>query len=188
MSEHKNSDYSNIYKNNQESINFSNYQKKIIPSNIYLTKKNFNLKKAQSPNKVNNIKLTKYKIISDNLSNSQYILSNGANSKFNPFKLLRNSRSQKLLINTEKNTKKNSLNSVDSTEKNAEKIFLLKIEEVNKTLEESENIFRYNQKILKKKLEEKNNQIITLKNELAKEKTQKKIYMKLSLKKIKIIF
>ena len=50
---------------------------------------------------------------------------------------------------------------------------LLKINEVNKTLEENENIFRYNQKILKKKLEEKENQINNLRSELVKEKIRK---------------
>ena len=174
MSEHKNSDYSNIYKNNQESSNFTNYQKKILLSNINLAKKNFNLKKTQSPNKISNLKLTKFKINSDNRSNSQYILSNDTNLKFNNIKLIRNSRSQNLL-NSVKSTKKNYLNSVHySKDKNTERIFLLKIDEVNKTLEESENIFRYNQKILKKKLEEKNNQINTLRNELFEEKKRKK--------------
>ena len=174
MSEHKNSDYSNIYKNNQESSNFTNYQKKILLSNINLVKKNFNLKKTQSPNKISNLKLTKFKINSDNRSDSQYILSNDTNLKFNNIKLIRNSRSQNLL-NSVKSTKKNYLNSVDySKDKNTERIFLLKIDEVNKTLEESENIFRYNQKILKKKLEEKNNQINTLRNELFEEKKRKK--------------
>ena len=174
MSEHENSDYSNIYKNNQESSNFTNYQKKILLSNINLAKKNYNLKKTQSPNKISNLKLTKFKINSDNCSNSQYILSNDTNLKFNNIKLIRNSRSQNLL-NSVKSTKKNYLNSVDySKDKNTERIFLLKIDEVNKTLEESENIFRYNQKILKKKLEEKNNQINTLRNELFEEKKRKK--------------
>ena len=174
MSEHKNSDYSNIYKNNQESSNFTNYQKKILLSNINLAKKNFNLKKTQSPNKISNLKLTKFKINSDNRSDSQYILSNDTNLKFNNIKLIRNSRSQNLL-NSVKSTKKHYLNSVDySKDKNTERIFLLKINEVNKTLEESENIFRYNQKILKKKLEEKNNQINTLRNELFEEKKRKK--------------
>ena len=174
MSEHKNSDYSNIYKNNQESSNFTNYQKKILLSNINLSKKNFNLKKTQSPNKISNLKLTKFKINSDNCSNSQYILSNDTNLKFNNIKLIRNSRSQNLL-NSVKSTKKNYLNSVNySKDENTERIFLLKIDEVNKTLEESENIFRYNQKILKKKLEEKNNQINTLRNELFEEKKRKK--------------
>ena len=173
MSEHKNSDNPNIYKNNQESSNFTNYLKKILPNNLYLTKKNFNLKKVQSPYRINNSKLTKYKIISDNHSNSQYILHNDTNLKFNNVKLIRNSRSQNL-INSLKGMKKNNLNSVDYKDKNTEKIFLLKIDEVNKTLEESENIFRYNQKILKKKLEDKNNQINKLRNELFKEKKQKK--------------
>ena len=173
MSEHKNSDNPIIYKNNQESSNFTNYLKKILPNNLYLTKKNFNLKKVQSPYRINNSKLTKYKIISDNHSNSQYILHNDTNLKFNNVKLIRNSRSQNL-INSLKGMKKNNLNSVDYKDKNTEKIFLLKIDEVNKTLEESENIFRYNQKILKKKLEDKNNQINKLRNELFKEKKQKK--------------
>ena len=173
MSEHKNSDNPIIYKNNQESSNFTNYLKKILPNNLYLTKKNFNLKKVQSPYRITNSKLTKYKIISDNHSNSQYILSNDTNLKFNNVKLIRNSRSQNL-INSLKGMKKNNLNSVDYKDKNTEKIFLLKIDEVNKTLEESENIFRYNQKILKKRLEDKNNQINKLRNELFKEKKQKK--------------
>ena len=174
MSEHKNSDNPIIYKNNQESSNFTNYQKKILLSNINLAKKNFNLKKTQSPNKISNLKLTKFKINSDNRSDSQYILSNDTNLKFNNIKLIRNSRSQNLL-NSVKSTKKNYLNSVDySKDKNTERIFLLKIDEENKTLEESENIFRYNQKILKKKLEEKNNQINTLRNELFEEKKRKK--------------
>lgn len=173
MSEHKNSDNPIIYKNNQESSNFTNYLKKILPNNLYLTKKNFNLKKVQSPYRITNSKLTKYKIISDNHSNSQYILHNDTNLKFNNVKLIRNSRSQNL-INSLKGMKKNNLNSVDYKDKNTEKIFLLKIDEVNKTLEESENIFRYNQKILKKRLEDKNNQINKLRNELFKEKKQKK--------------
>ena len=174
MSENKNSDYLNIYKNHQDSSNFTNYQKQLLPSNIFITKKNFILRKTRSLNKINNLRLVKYKINSDNLNNSQYILSNDTNLKFNNIKLIRNSRSQNLLKSV-KSTKKHYLNSVDySKDKNTERIFLLKIDEVNKTLEESENIFRYNQKILKKKLEEKNNQINTLRNELFEEKKRKK--------------
>ena len=172
MSEQKNSEYFNINKN-------SKYQKILQPAtNVFITRKSFNLIKTKSPlnlkqNNSNNFKLTKYRIKSDNLNISQHIISNSANSKINQF--IKNSKSQKLINNTLhiKNIKKNFLENIDINDINTEKFLLLKINEVNKTLEENENIFRYNQKILKKKLEEKENQINNLKSELVKEKIRK---------------
>ena len=172
MSERKNSEYFNINKN-------SKYQKILQPAtNVFITRKSFNLIKTKSPlnlkqNNSNNFKLTKYRIKSDNLNISQHIISNSANSKINQF--IKNSQSQKLINNTLqiKSIKKNFLDNIDINDINTEKFLLLKINEVNKTLEENENIFRYNQKILKKKLEEKENQINNLKSELVKEKIRK---------------
>ena len=172
MSEQKNSEYFNINKN-------SKYQKILQPAtNVFITRKSFNLIKTKSPlnlkkNNSNNFKLTKYRIKSDNLNISQHIISNSANSKINQF--IKNSQSQKLINNTLhiKNIKKNFLDNIDINDINTEKFLLLKINEVNKTLEENENIFRYNQKILKKKLEEKENQINNLRSELVKEKIRK---------------
>ena len=172
MSEQKNSEYFNINKN-------SKYQKILQPAtNVFITRKSFNLIKTKSPlnlkqNNSNNFKLTKYRIKSDNLNISQHIISNSANSKINQF--IKNSKSQKLINNTLhiKNIKKNFLENIDINDINTEKFLLLKINEVNKTLEENENIFRYNQKILKKKLEEKENQINNLRSELVKEKIRK---------------
>ena len=172
MSEQKNSEYFNINKN-------SKYQKILQPTtNVFITRKSFNLIKTKSPlnlkqNNSNNFKLTKYRIKSDNLNISQHIISNSANSKINQF--IKNSQSQKLINNTLhiKNIKKNFLENIDINDINTEKFLLLKINEVNKTLEENENIFRYNQKILKKKLEEKENQINNLRSELVKEKIRK---------------
>ena len=172
MSEQKNSEYFNINKN-------SKYQKILQPAtNVFITRKSFNLIKTKSPlnlkqNNSNNFKLTKYRIKSDNLNISQHIISNSANSKINQF--IANSQSQKLINNTLhiKNIKKNFLENIDINDINTEKFLLLKINEVNKTLEENENIFRYNQKILKKKLEEKENQINNLRSELVKEKIRK---------------
>ena len=172
MSEQKNSEYFNINKN-------SKYQKILQPAtNIFITRKSFNLIKTKSPlnlkqNNSNNFKLTKYRIKSDNLNISQHIISNSANSKINQF--IKNSQSQKLINNTLqiKSIKKNFLDNIDINDINTEKFLLLKINEVNKTLEENENIFRYNQKILKKKLEEKENQINNLRSELVKEKIRK---------------
>ena len=172
MSEQKNSEYFNINKN-------SKYQKILQPAtNVFITRKSFNLIKTKSllnlkQNNSNNFKLTKYRIKSDNLNISQHIISNSANSKINQF--IKNSQSQKLINNTLhiKNIKKNFLENIDINDINTEKFLLLKINEVNKTLEENENIFRYNQKILKKKLEEKENQINNLKSELVKEKIRK---------------
>ena len=172
MSEQKNSEYFNINKN-------SKYQKILQPAtNVFITRKSFNLIKTKSPlnlkqNNINNFKLTKYRIKSDNLNISQHIISNSANSKINQF--IKNSQSQKLINNTLqiKSIKKNFLDNIDINDINTEKFLLLKINEVNKTLEENENIFRYNQKILKKKLEEKENQINNLRSELVKEKIRK---------------
>ena len=172
MSEQKNSEYFNINKN-------SKYQKILQPTtNVFITRKSFNLIKTKSPlnlkqNKNNKFKLTKYRIKSDNLNISQHIISNSAQSKSNQF--IANSQSQKLINNTLhiKNIKKNFLENIDINDINTEKFLLLKINEVNKTLEENENIFRYNQKILKKKLEEKENQINNLRSELVKEKIRK---------------
>ena len=172
MSEQKNSEYFNINKN-------SKYQKILQPAtNVFITRKSFNLIKTKSPlnlkqNNSNNFKLTKYRIKSDNLNISQHIISNSAQSKFNQF--IANSQSQKLINNTLqiKSIKKNFLDNIDINDINTEKFLLLKINEVNKTLEENENIFRYNQKILKKKLEEKENQINNLRSELVKEKIRK---------------
>ena len=172
MSEQKNSEYFNINKN-------SKYQKILQPAtNVFITRKSFNLIKTKSPlnlkqNNSNNLKLTKYRIKSDNLNISQHIISNSAQSKYNQF--IANSQSQKLINNTLhiKNIKKNFLENIDINDINTEKFLLLKINEVNKTLEENENIFRYNQKILKKKLEEKENQINNLRSELVKEKIRK---------------
>ena len=163
MSEQKNSEYFNINKN-------SKYQKILQPTtNVFITRKSFNLIKTKSPlnlkqNKNNKFKLTKYRIKSDNLNISQHIISNSAQSKSNQF--IANSQSQKLINNTLhiKNIKKNFLENIDINDINTEKFLLLKINEVNKTLEENENIFRYNQKILKKKLEEKENQINNLRS------------------------
>ena len=172
MSEQKNSEYFNINKN-------SKYQKILQPTtNVFITRKSFNLIKTKSPlnlkqNKNNKFKLTKYRIKSDNLNISQHIISNSAQSKSNQF--IANSQSQKLINNTLhiKNIKKNFLENIDINDINTEKFLLLKINEVNKTLEENENIFRYNQKILRKKLEEKENQINNLRSELVKEKIRK---------------
>ena len=172
MSEQKNSEYFNINKN-------SKYQKILQPAtNVFITRKSFNLIKTKSPlnlkqNNSNNFKLTKYRIKSDNLNISQHIISNSANSKINQF--IKNSQSQKLINNTLqiKSIKKNFIDNIDINDINTEKFLLLKINEVNKTLEENENIFRYNQKILKKKLEEKENQINNLRSELVKEKIRK---------------
>ena len=172
MSEQKNSEYFNINKN-------SKYQKILQPAtNVFITRKSFNLIKTKSPlnlkqNNSNNFKLTKYRIKSDNLNISQHIISNSAQSKSNQF--ITNSQSQKLINNTLqiKSIKKNFLDNIDINDINTEKFLLLKINEVNKTLEENENIFRYNQKILKKKLEEKENQINNLRSELVKEKIRK---------------
>ena len=164
-------------------LKYVKIQKKSFPSNLFLSKQNFYPKKSHSPF---NIKITrnniysnnKRKIISPNLSTSQFIFNKNLSS-YNQMRQINNSCSQKIIDNVLSiENQQENINDNKISDENAQKFLLLKIDEVNKTLVENENIFRYNQKIMKKKLEEKNNEIITLKSELEKEKTQKQTLYK----------
>ena len=176
MNENKIIEYSTLYKSQQGSEHFKKVPKKIFPTNLLLTKKNYNILLSKSPlnikHRQSNFIVGKSKIDPFYLSRSQYIFP-GADSKFKQLRLIRNSRSQKVIDNTHSSNRSNNQN-IETNDKTAEKILLKKIEEVNKSLEQSENIFRYNQKIMKKKLDEKDDEINNLKLELEKEKTRKK--------------
>ena len=176
MNENKIIEYSTLYKSQQGSEHFKKVPKKIFPTNLLLTKKNYNILLSKSPlnikHRQSNLIVGKSKIDPFYLSRSQYIFP-GADSKFKQLRLIRNSRSQKVIDNTHSSNRSNNQN-IETNDKTAEKILLKKIEEVNKSLEQSENIFRYNQKIMKKKLDEKDDEINNLKLELEKEKTRKK--------------
>jgi hypothetical protein len=176
MNENKIIEYSTLYKSQQGSEHFKKVPKKIFPTNLLLTKKNYNILLSKSPlnikHRQSNFIVGKSKIDPFYLSRSQYIFP-GADSKFRQLRLIRNSRSQKVIDNTHSSNRSNNQN-METNDKTAEKILLKKIEEVNKSLEQSENIFRYNQKIMKKKLDEKDDEINNLKLELEKEKTRKK--------------
>ena len=176
MNENKIIEYSTLYKSQQDSEHFKKVPKKIFPTDLLLTKKNYNILLSKSPlnikHRQSNFIVGKSKIDPFYLSRSQYIFP-GADSKFRQLRLIRNSRSQKVIDNTHSSNRSNNQN-IETNDKTAEKILLKKIEEVNKSLEQSENIFRYNQKIMKKKLDEKDDEINNLKLELEKEKTRKK--------------
>jgi len=176
MNENKIIEYSTLYKSQQGSEHFKKVPKKIFPTNLLLTKKNYNILLSKSPlnikHRQSNFIVGKSKIDPFYLSRSQYIFP-GADSKLRQLRLIRNSRSQKVIDNTHSSNRSNNQN-IETNDKTAEKILLKKIEEVNKSLEQSENIFRYNQKIMKKKLDEKDDEINNLKLELEKEKTRKK--------------
>ena len=176
MNENKIIEYSTLYKSQQGSEHFKKVPKKIFPTNLLLTKKNYNILLSKSPlnikHRQSNFIVGKSKIDPFYLSRSQYIFP-GADSKFRQLRMIRNSRSQKVIDNTHSSNRSNNQN-IETNDKTAEKILLKKIEEVNKSLEQSENIFRYNQKIMKKKLDEKDDEINNLKLELEKEKTRKK--------------
>ena len=179
MNENLFMNHQNLCKNIDVPYRYTKIQKKPFPSNFLLSKQNFHPKNSQSPFNIKitrntNYSINKRKIIPPNLSNSQYIFNNNSLSKYNQLRQMVGSRSQKIIEDTiSVENKPKIMNESKINDKNAQKFLLLKIDEVNKTLVESENIFRYNQKIMKKKLEEKNNEIITLKNELEKEKVQK---------------
>ena len=168
--ENLNKEYPNLYKSQQGLYKTRTLQKKIFP-NLLLTKKNSQIldDKSRSPLNMTNIptkfQFRKTTVNNNPFSNSQFIFSDVVGNKFRKIKHIKNSRSQKL-----------SEQDLLSYDKRAEKILLKKIDEVNKTLEESENIFRYNQKIMKKKLDEKNNELKKLQIELEKEKIRKKSF------------
>ena len=169
MTENLKLEYPTLYKSQQGLYKTNTLQKKLFP-NLLLSKKNFHINKVNTRSPLNmtniprNFPFRKNAINPGNhLSNSQFMFTYGAGNKFKKIKQIKNSRSQKFL-------EKDLLD----TDKKAERFLLKKIDEVNKTLEESENIFRYNQKIMKKKLEEKNNEIKKLKTELEEEKIRKK--------------
>ena len=178
MTENKTSEFSNLYKSQQGLYKSNQFQKNLFP-NLLLSKKNFRVikDKVRSPlnmtNNQTNFPYRKIKINHYNSSNSQFILTNCANFKYNRMKQIKNSRSQKILEYDYSDNKSKYIKSNDF-DKNAEKILLKKLDEVNKTLVDSENIFRYNQKIMKKKLEEKNKEINELKNELERERQKQK--------------
>ena len=169
MTENLKLEYPTLYKSQQGLYKTNTRQKKLFP-NLLLSKKNFKINKVNTRSPLNmtnipkNLHFRKTMVNPNNrLSNSQFLFTNGANNKFKKIKQVKNSRSQKF-----------SDEDLLDNDKKAEQFLLKKIDEVNKTLEESENIFRYNQKILRKKLEEKNNEINKLKTELENEKIRKK--------------
>ena len=169
MTENLKLEYPTLYKSQQGLYKTNTLQKKLFP-NLLLSKKNFKINKVNTRSPLNmtnipkNLHFRKTMVNPNNrLSNSQFFFTNGANNKFKKIKQVKNSRSQKF-----------SDEDLLDNDKKAEQFLLKKIDEVNKTLEESENIFRYNQKILRKKLEEKNNEINKLKTELENEKIRKK--------------
>ena len=169
MTENLKLEYPTLYKSQQGLYKTNTLQKKLFP-NLLLSKKNFKINKVNTRSPLNmtnipkNLHFRKTMVNPNNrLSNSQFLFTNGANNKFKKIKQVKNSRSQKF-----------SDEDLLDNDKKAEQFLLKKIDEVNKTLEESENIFRYNQKILRKKLDEKNNEINKLKTELEKEKIRKK--------------
>ena len=163
MASNPNTIYNNVllFQSKQE-LNNNTSKTKIFPE-LLLSKNNFKSEKQKNKSKYSFNSIKKY---------NNYNLGN----KFSQIKLMKNSRSQKLIIGNFRilnNSRKPNNNLTEKIDKNFEKILLKKIDEVNKSLEDSENIFRYNQKILKKKLDEKNTEVNLLKKELENEKIQK---------------
>ena len=179
MTENRTSEYSSLYKSQQGLYKTNQLQQKLFP-NLLLSKKNFQIFKSKINSPLNltndpkNFHYRKMRINPYNSSNSQFMITHSSNPKLKKINQIKYSRSQKFLDHDNILDNKSKYKKIDSIDKNAEKILLKKIDEVNKTLEENENIFRYNQKLLKKKLDEKNSEIEKLKSELEKEKEKEK--------------
>ena len=110
---------------------------------------------------------------SNNLNEAHFFRTSGVGfkNKFN-YKI-KNYKSSKNLYDSDYNNRTSYLINESYEKKDIEQILLMKIEEIKKELEKNENTFIYDQKIMQKKLEEKENEISVLKNELAKEKNNK---------------
>ena len=86
------------------------------------------------------------------------------------------------------NDKKTQTSNENEEKNNIEPILLMEIEEIKKELEKNESTFIYNQKLMHKQLEEKQNEINLLKNELINEKNNKNIEFENKLQETNIHF
>ena len=181
--------------NNQENTNSEKNQKDIIIMqkkplpNLLIPKKTWNMIKDKSQSSQNIFNQSKYSqsinqpiriksnkdknsINRNNISENHFFRTNGTGfNKFN-YKIKNFSKWQSFIDN-DYNNKTNYFTNENLEKRDIEQILLLKIEEIKKELEKNENTFIYNQKIMQKKLEEKDKEINFLKNELMKEKNNK---------------
>ena len=196
MTDNNKEEYSNLTKS-QEKSNSNNIQKRSLP-NLLIPRKTWNIKKEKSQSSKNlfdqktfnqNINnpiklksnLDKRGVIRNNLSENQLYKTSGNqlyktsgtgfkkyNYKIKNFKKIENNN-----INNYTNINNDNYFVNESYEnKDIEQVLLVKIDEIKKELEKNENIFIYNQKIMQKKMEEKENEINYLKDEILKEKTK----------------
>ena len=196
MTDNNKEEYSNLTKS-QEKSNSNNIQKRSLP-NLLIPRKTWNIKKEKSQSSQNlfdqktfnqNINnpiklksnLDKRGVIRNNLSENQLYKTSGNqlyktsgtgfkkyNYKIKNFKKIENTN-----INNYTNINNDNYFVNESYEnKDIEQVLLVKIDEIKKELEKNENTFIYNQKIMQKKMEEKENEINYLKGEILKEKTK----------------
>ena len=196
MTDNNKEEYSNLTKS-QEKSNSNNIQKRSLP-NLLIPRKTWNIKKEKSQSSKNlfdqktfnqNINnpiklksnLDKRGVIRNNLSENQLYKTSGNqlyktsgtgfkkyNYKIKNFKKIENTN-----INNYTNINNDNYFVNESYEnKDIEQVLLVKIDEIKKELEKNENTFIYNQKIMQKKMEEKENEINYLKGEILKEKTK----------------
>ena len=196
MTDNNKEEYSNLTKS-QEKSNSNNIQKRSFP-NLLIPRKTWNIKKEKSQSSQNlldqktfnqNINnpiklksnLDKRVVIRNNLSENQLYKTSGNqlyktsgtgfkkyNYKIKNFKKIENTN-----INNYTNINNDNYFVNESYEnKDIEQVLLVKIDEIKKELEKNENTFIYTQKIMQKKMEEKENKINYLKGEILKEKTK----------------
>ena len=169
--------YQNLDKNNA---------KKAFPC-LLLPKKNWHIIRHKSHNILNDEKISNINIQNIKKKPIKFKSSNNKNNfdekqffqtsknGFNKFNLkLKKNSSSKIILDTDNNNTNYLITNNSYERTDMELMLLKKNEDIKKELENKENTFIYNQKIMQKKLEEKENQINKLKNELKKEKNIKK--------------
>jgi len=196
MATNNNLDYVNISKSQRDLNNGfnNNIEKKTFP-NLLLPKKSWNIIRDKSQSSqdllrkeyfsiknIKNIQNNKNQPVklkanfqkksfnnNPNLLERQFYKTSGTGFNYR----IKNFQKVKKFIDKECGNKTNFIYN-DSYEKNdTEQMLLRRIDAMQKELENNENTFIYNQKIMKKKLNEKEKEIILLKNELQKEKENK---------------
>ena len=196
MSTNNNLDYVKISKSQRDLVNGlgNNIEKKTFP-NLLLPKKSWNIKRDKSQSSqdllrkeyfsiknIQNMKNIKNQPVKLRANFQKKSFNKNANSFERQFYKtsgigfnyrIKNFQKTKKFIDKEYGNKTNFWFN-DSYEKSeAEKMLLNRIDSIQKELENNENTFIYNQKIMKKKLDEKEKEINLLKNELQKEKENK---------------
>ena len=181
----KNDLFTKITKKSLPNLLFRKKKWQIIRDQSHSSQNIFDHNISDKPNKPINLQMQKVKTsndLDDTNTNFHKYKKNGIwiINKYN-YKI-------KNFQNFMENDKKTQTSMENEEKNNIEPILLMKIEEIKKELEKNESTFIYNQKLMHKQLEEKQNEINLLKNELINEINNKNVEFENKLRENNIHF